>query len=118
MLAAGARFLLAAHEQESKLWRKQMKVLIKSAVLVAVVLFASFGAQAKEEFTYQTPELMDKLNTSLDTTWPHDPAVPELPPMPVTDNPGMNQNAFLWTHFNDNIYPPRVEGSPEPGRGS
>ena len=91
-----------------------MKVLIKSAVLVAVVLFASFSAQAEEEFTYQTPELMDKLNASLDTDWPQDPAVPELPPMPVTDNPKMDQNAFLWTHFNDNIYPPRVEGAPEP----
>jgi len=46
-----------------------------------------------------TPELYNELNASLDTTWPDDPAVPELPPMPVTDNPDMNQNAFLWTHF-------------------
>ena len=81
------------------------------AVLISSVLVV--GAQAKNEFPKLTPELMDKLNASLDTTWPHDPAVPDLPPMPVTDNPGMNPNAFLWTHFNDNIFPPRVEGVPE-----
>ena len=89
-----------------------MKVLIKSAALMAVVLFASFGAQAEEEFTYQTPELMDKLNASLDSDWPHDPAVPELPPMPVTDNPKPDPDAFLWTHFKDNIYPPKKVGVP------
>ena len=57
-----------------------------------------------------TPGLYDELNASLDTTWPDDPAVPELPPMPVTDDPQMNQNAFLWTHFKDNVYPPREVG--------
>ena len=79
-----------------------------------ILLFAALGAQADEPFPNLTPELMGKLNANLDMDWPHDPAVPELPPMPVTDNPEMDQNAFLWTHFNDNIYPPRVEGVPAP----
>jgi hypothetical protein len=68
----------------------------------------------QDKFPKITPELMDKMNASIDTTWPHDPAVPELPPMPVTDDPEHNPNAFLWTHFNDNIYPPKVQGVPAP----
>jgi len=59
-----------------------------------------------------TPELYDKLNANLDTTWPNDPAVPDLPPMPVTDDPKHDPNAFLWTHFKDNVYPPKVVGVP------
>ncbi len=82
-------------------------------LLVVALVFTPLFAQAKDKFPKITPELMDKLNKDLDTTWPHDPAVPELPPMPVTDNPAMDQKAFLWTHFNDNIFPPRVEGAPE-----
>jgi 2-hydroxychromene-2-carboxylate isomerase len=81
---------------------------------LSILLFASFGAQAKDEFPKLTPELMDRLNASLDTTWPHDPAVPDLPPMPVTDDPKRDPNAFLWTHFKDNIYPPKVVGVPAP----
>jgi len=79
------------------------------ALLAGLLLLVSVGAQAEEAFPKITPELYDKLNASLDTTWPHDPAVPDLPPMPVTDDPGMNQNAFLWTHFKDNVYPPRIQ---------
>ena len=78
------------------------------------VLSISFGAQAQDSFPKITPELYDKLNKDLDTTWPHDPAVPELPPMPVTDDPKPHPDAFLWTHFRDNVYPPRVEGTPTP----
>ena len=81
------------------------------AIMIALLL-ASFGAQAEDKFPKITPELYDKLNASMDTTWPHDPAVPDLPPMPVTDNPEMNPDAFLWTHFKDNVYPPRVVGVP------
>jgi hypothetical protein len=72
------------------------------------MLSISFGAQAQDSFPKLTPELMDGLNANLDTTWPTDPVVPELPPMPVTDDPAPDPNAFLWTHFNDNIYPPKV----------
>ncbi|WP_432784691.1 hypothetical protein AAJV73_11680 [Cyanobium sp. BSA11S] len=67
-----------------------------------------------QEFPKITPQLMDELNSSLDTTWPNDPAVPDLPPMPVTNDPKMNQDAFLWTHFNDYIYTPRKVGVPTP----
>ena len=65
-----------------------------------------------ETFPKITPELYDKLNANLDTTWPNDPAVPDLPPMPATDDPEHDPNAFLWTHFNDNVYPPKVDGVP------
>jgi len=81
------------------------------ALMTCLMLLVSFGAQA-QDFPKITPELYDKLNASMDTDWPHDPAVPELPPMPVTDDPVMNPNAFLWTHFHDNVYPPRVVGVP------
>ena len=83
-------------------------------LLTGLMLMASFGAQAEDPFPKITPELYDELNASLETTWPHDPAVPDLPPMPVTDDPQMNPNAFLWTHFDDNVYPPRVKGVPMP----
>ena len=82
------------------------------ALLTGFLLLVSVGAQAEEAFPKITPELYDRLNESMDTTWPHDPAVPDLPPMPVTDDPGANPNAFLWTHFKDNIYPPKVVGVP------
>ena len=57
------------------------------ALVTCLMLIASFGAQAEDSFPKITPELYDKLNASIDTTWPHDPAVPDLPPMPVTDDP-------------------------------
>ncbi|NIP26412.1 MAG: hypothetical protein GWN81_17515, partial [Phycisphaerae bacterium] len=87
-----------------------------SIVIVSMILKLVLyqDAHAEDEFPKLTPELMDKLNATLDTTWPNDPAVPELPPMPVTDDPQMNQDAFLWTHFKDNIYPPREVGVPTP----
>ena len=47
----------------------------------------------KNPFPKLTPELYDDLNKNPDTTWPHDPAVPELPPLPVTDEPAKNQEA-------------------------
>ena len=81
------------------------------------MVLASLGAQAEDPFPRITPELYDKLNavgSAMDATWPQDPAVPDLPPMPVTDDPQMNPNAFLWTHFIDNVHPPRVKGVPTP----
>jgi 2-hydroxychromene-2-carboxylate isomerase len=89
-------------------WLHKCLVALLTALFLAPIM-----VQAKGEFPRLTPELMDELNKDIDTTWPHDPAVPELPPMPVTDNPKMNPDNFLWTHFNDNIYPPRVAGVPE-----
>ncbi|NCF64255.1 MAG: hypothetical protein GWP58_15510, partial [Gammaproteobacteria bacterium] len=93
---------------------------IRSGIVVAIMtafLLASFGAQAEDKFPKITPELYDKLNavdSGMDMDWPHDPAVPDMPPMPVTDDPKMNQDAFLWTHFDDNVYEPRVKGLPTP----
>jgi 2-hydroxychromene-2-carboxylate isomerase len=93
---------------------------LRSGIVVAIMtafLLASFGAQAEDKFPKITPELYDKLNavdSGMDMDWPHDPAVPDMPPMPVTDDPKMNQDAFLWTHFDDNVYEPRVKGLPTP----
>jgi 2-hydroxychromene-2-carboxylate isomerase len=82
------------------------------AVLVAAFSVGLPLAATAQEFPKLTPQLMDELNSGLDTSWPDDPAVPDLPPMPVTDDPKQNQDAFLWTHFNDQIYPPRESGVP------
>ena len=84
-----------------------------AALLAGLVLVLPVATHAQEKFPKITPELMDELNVNLDTTWPTDPAVPDLPPMPTTDDPPLNPNAFLWTRFDDNIYPPRVKGSPD-----
>ena len=89
----------------------------KSGVLIltAILFFAPFAVQAEDAFPKITPELYDRLNSvesAMEMDWPHDPAVPDLPPMPVTDDPVMNPDAFLWTRFDDNVYEPRVEGIP------
>ena len=86
----------------------------RAIAVVAVLLLVVPFATAQDSFPKITPELYDELNANLDTTWPHDPAVPDLPPMPVTDDPAMNPDAFLWTRFDDNVYPPRVKGVPTP----
>lgn len=49
-----------------------------------------------------------------DATWPEDPAVPKLPPLPVTDDPGLDPESFLTTHFTNTLYPPKVAGPPAP----
>ena len=92
-----------------------MKRTIHGTVALGVLIlcFASFGAQARDEFPKLTPELLDSL-TDPDATWPHDPAVPDLPPLPVTDDPGLNPDAFLTTHYNDGAHPPRVAAPPAP----
>ena len=82
-------------------------------LLTGMTVIASFTAQAAEDFPKLTPELMDSLR-DLDATWPHDQAVPDLPPLPVTDDPALDPNSFLTTHYKDNIYPPKVEGVPSP----
>lgn len=60
---------------------------------------------------FLTPELMDRLS-DMDATWPHDPAVPKLPPLPATDDPPLDPDSFLSAHYRDNIHPPKVEGMP------
>jgi 2-hydroxychromene-2-carboxylate isomerase len=85
-----------------------------SASLFAAIAFGLPTHLSAQEFPRITPELYDRLNSGMGTTWPKDPAVPDLPPMPVTDDPTMNQKAFLWTHFNDYVYPPQKQGVPKP----
>ncbi|MCK5365004.1 MAG: DsbA family protein, partial [Gammaproteobacteria bacterium] len=72
------------------------------------------GAQAQDPFPV-TPELLDSL-TGPDATWPHDPAVPDLPPLPVTDDPPPVKDSFLTTHYFDGVHPPKVDGPPPPLR--
>ena len=84
------------------------------ALLTGLMLIASFGAQAQGQFPV-TPELLDS-RTGLDATWPHDPAVPDLPPLPVTDDPVPVKDSFLNTHYFDGVHPPKVEGPPPPLR--
>jgi len=59
-----------------------------------------------------TAEYYEKNLRSHDATWPHDPAVPDLPPLPVTDDPGLDPNSFLTTHYTNTLYPPKVAGPP------
>ena len=49
-----------------------------------------------------------------EATWPTDPAVPDLPPLPSTDDPGLDPEAFLTTHYTNTLYPPKVAGPPAP----
>jgi 2-hydroxychromene-2-carboxylate isomerase len=58
-----------------------------------------------------TPELLDGLN-DIDATWPHDPAVPELPPMPDTDETPAGPDSFLNSHFQDGVHTPVAQGVP------
>jgi 2-hydroxychromene-2-carboxylate isomerase len=75
-----------------------------------ILLFASFGAQAEDAFPV-TPELIDSI-AGLDATWPKDPAVPDLPPLPSTDDPPVPKDNFLNTHYWDGLHPPK-EGPPQ-----
>jgi 2-hydroxychromene-2-carboxylate isomerase len=83
------------------------------AVLMVIV---PFGAQAQDPFPV-TPELLDSL-TGTDATWPDDPAVPDLPPMPVTADPPPVTDSFLTTHYFDGVHPPMVDGPPPPLRAA
>jgi len=75
-----------------------------------ILLFASFGAQAKDPFPV-TPELVDSL-AGPDATWPHDPAVPDLPPLPDTDDPPPPKDNYLDTHASDGLHPPSYSYPP------
>ena len=58
-----------------------------------------------------TAGLLDSLNDT-DATWPHDPAVPKLPPMPDTDETPTGPDSFLESHFDDAVHTPAVQGVP------
>ena len=47
---------------------------------------------------------VDKL-TSMDADYPHDDAVPELPPVPDVVNPPPPPDNWNWSRFNDDIHP-------------
>ena len=77
------------------------------ALLTGLLLVAPLGAQAKDPFPV-TPKLIDRLNDP-DAEWPHDPAVPDLPPLPSTDEPPPPKDNWLATHAFDGIHPPQKE---------
>lgn len=91
--------------------------LLVSGCAVLMVL-ASLGAHAQtpEELTPDwaplTPEYYEKHLRGEEATWPDDPAVPDLPPLPVTDDPGLDPNAFLTTHYTNTLYPAKIPGPP------
>ena len=52
-------------------------------------------------------EDVDKL-TSMDADYPHDDAVPELPPVPDAVNPPPPDDNFNWLHFQDDVHPQKA----------
>ena len=46
--------------------------------------------------------------TSMDDDWPHDPAVPELPPIPDALNSPPPEDNFNWLHFQDDNHPQKA----------
>jgi len=87
-----------------------MKRTVHGAVALGflIMLFAPFGAQAKDPFPV-TPELIDSLDDP-DATWPKDPAVPDLPPLAKTDEPVPPKDNFLNTHLWEGLHPPKEIG--------
>jgi 2-hydroxychromene-2-carboxylate isomerase len=51
-------------------------------------------------------------HTGADATWPDDPAVPDLPPIPVTDEAAPPDDNYLNTHSIDGVHPPQKALSP------
>ena len=70
-----------------------------------MLLFVAFGAQAKGPLVI-TPELRDSLNGP-DATWPDDPAVPDLPPLPATDDPPPPSDNWINRHYWDGLHTPK-----------
>ena len=70
-----------------------------------MLLFVAFGAQAKGPLLI-TPELRDSLNGP-DATWPDDPAVPDLPPLPTTDDPPPPSDNWINAHYWDGLHAPK-----------
>jgi 2-hydroxychromene-2-carboxylate isomerase len=64
-----------------------------------------------------THELLDTIKGP-DGTWSNDPAVPtDMPPLPVTDDPALDPDSFLTSHYTNTVYPPKVANPPPPLHG-
>ncbi len=59
-----------------------------------------------------TPEFYDANLREVDATWPTDPAVPELPPIPATDDPELPADNFLNQVFWDGLHTPKEGPTP------
>jgi hypothetical protein len=86
----------------------KMKGMAHGVVVLGLLFFVSFGAQAKDPFPV-TPELWDGLNNP-DATWPKDPAVPDLPPLSKTDEPQVPKDNWLATHMWEGLHTPKEDG--------
>jgi len=83
-----------------------------AVVLISTLLMClSFSVQAQDPFPI-TPEYYDKNLLDPDATWPRDPAVPDLPPLPDTDDPPVPADNFLHTHYWDGLHPPQMDPPP------
>jgi 2-hydroxychromene-2-carboxylate isomerase len=89
-----------------------MKGTAHGAAALGLLLFVAFGAQAKDPFPV-TPELIDSI-AGPDATWPKDPAVPDLPPLPDTDDPPPPKDNYLDTHAWDGVHSPGAYRYPKP----
>ena len=92
--------------------------LLLAGGLLMGMLFDSFSAQAQAQVQAPfpvTPELLDSLN-SPDATWPKDPAVPDLPPLPNTDDLPPPKDNFLKMHYWDGIHRPAATAPPTRSR--
>ena len=78
--------------------------------LMGLIVIASFSAQAQNPFPI-TAALIDSLNDP-NAEWPNDPAVPDLPPLPVTDDRPAPKDNYLDTHAWDGLHPPAYRYPP------
>jgi 2-hydroxychromene-2-carboxylate isomerase len=86
--------------------------LVSLSLLTGLMLFASASALAKDTSPFpMTPEFHDSIKAA-DATWPDDPAVPDLPPLPATDDPPIPIDNWLAVRYWDGLHPPKV-GAPE-----
>jgi hypothetical protein len=63
--------------------------------------YVSEGNKTMPDFTRFD---VDKL-TSMEDDYPHDPNVPDLPPVPDAVNPPPPRDNWNWTRFNDDVHP-------------
>jgi 2-hydroxychromene-2-carboxylate isomerase len=75
--------------------------------IAMALLTAPVGAQDKSPFPI-TPEYYDANLNSEDSTWPKDPAVPDLPPVPDTDDPKPPADNWLAQRYWDGLHTPKV----------
>lgn len=91
-----------------------MNILKSIAVCLACSGFAiGFSTTVGADDFPITKEFLES-QRGPDGVWPDDPAVPDLPPLPNTDDPGLDPNSFLTLHYTNTVFPPKVANPPPP----